>query len=415
MLKRLAVKGFKSLTDVELTFPQLTVLFGPNAAGKSNLLEAIQAISRIGTRYRLTEALSKPIRGYPLELFAFPQGGLPALLNEESASLTLESDVRAPAGITTAGYRYRVTIEVQPSTGALTVADEFLAELSPKGKPRRWPLVGVRRGARAVLKSHRSPSLTYARTPSDRTVLADPSYSSFAYPKAARCHRELESWRTYYLDPRVAMRTARPPAQVSDIGMLGEDIAPFLHRLCVVEPKRFAAVKRTLRTLVPSVEDLSVDLDPQRGTLDIQVRQDGTLFSSRVISEGTLRVLALCAITASPMTGALIGFEEPENGVHPRRLELIAQLLVSLALEQGRQVIVTTHSPLFCDAILKHARERPEHIALVSVRHGPSGTKVRPLDLESLALAERNIAESMTTPSEDGLFEALVLRGHLDE
>ena len=50
MLKRLAVRGFKSLQDVSVEFPRMAVLFGPNAAGKSNLLDAIQALSRIGTQ-----------------------------------------------------------------------------------------------------------------------------------------------------------------------------------------------------------------------------------------------------------------------------------------------------------------------------------------------------------------------------
>jgi hypothetical protein len=59
-----------------------------------------------------------------------------------------------------------------------------------------------------------------------------------------------------------------------------------------------------------------------------------------------LRVLALCAIAVNPWNGPLSAFEEPENGVHPRRLELIADLLTSLALEQGRQLVVTSHSPL---------------------------------------------------------------------
>jgi len=49
MLRRLVVNGFKSLSEVGVEFPRMTVLFGPNAAGKSNLLEAIQALSRVGT------------------------------------------------------------------------------------------------------------------------------------------------------------------------------------------------------------------------------------------------------------------------------------------------------------------------------------------------------------------------------
>ncbi len=49
MLKTLRVRGFKSLDDVTLDFPRLTVLFGPNASGKSNILDAVQALSRFAT------------------------------------------------------------------------------------------------------------------------------------------------------------------------------------------------------------------------------------------------------------------------------------------------------------------------------------------------------------------------------
>jgi len=74
MLKSLKVQGFKSLNELSVAFPRLTVLFGPNAAGKSNLLEAVQALSRIGTCNTLADALAPPIQGYPVESFAFGAG-----------------------------------------------------------------------------------------------------------------------------------------------------------------------------------------------------------------------------------------------------------------------------------------------------------------------------------------------------
>ena len=93
MLSRLAVKGFKSLAEVEVTFPRLAVLFGPNAAGKSNLLDAVQALSHAGTARTLSDALSEPIRGYPVEAFAFPRGGLAALLSQKAARFSLDADL----------------------------------------------------------------------------------------------------------------------------------------------------------------------------------------------------------------------------------------------------------------------------------------------------------------------------------
>ena len=117
------------------------------------------------------------------------------------------------------------------------------------------------------------------------------------------------------------MRAPRAPADVFDIGAYGEDIGPFLYKLRAEEPGRFQAVSRTLRSIVPSVESLTVQLDERRGTLDMLIRQGGVEYSSRIVSEGTLRVLALCAIAVNPWGGSLLAFEEPENGVHPRRLD----------------------------------------------------------------------------------------------
>jgi len=73
----MVVKGFKSLAQVEVTFPKLAVLFGPNAAGKSNLLDAVQALSRIGTARTLSDALSEPTLGYPWRYSLSGKEGLP--------------------------------------------------------------------------------------------------------------------------------------------------------------------------------------------------------------------------------------------------------------------------------------------------------------------------------------------------
>src|SRR5574342_98560 len=98
MLRRFVFEGFKSLHKVALDLPSFTVFFGPNAAGKSNLLDAIQALSRIGTSRTFADALREPIRGYPVESFEFPSGGLPDLLSAESARFTLQADVEAAKG-----------------------------------------------------------------------------------------------------------------------------------------------------------------------------------------------------------------------------------------------------------------------------------------------------------------------------
>lgn len=411
MLRSLHVRGFKSLADASIRLPRISVLFGPNAAGKSNLLDAVQALSRIGTLRTLADALSEPIRGYPVESFAFPSGGLQELLGLNQASFTIEADLVAGKE----EYRYRVTVEIDPGSGKLGVSDEYLAQLGSTGEPRGRPAI-EKVGANLHIRRKGKPAHPRQEPLGlSHSILSDPRLGEPGYRALEKTRQELSAWKTYYLDPRVAMRSAQPPSDVRDIGVLGADIAPFLYRLKADYPKHFAAISRTVRSVIPSVEQLSVDLDKRRGTLDILIRQGGVDYSSRIASEGTLRVLALCAITVNPWGGSLLAFEEPENGVHPRRLELIAQMLLSLALDQERQVIVTTHSPLFCDAILKSVRSRPEEVGLFNVRREGQSTVIRPFEGAGPLFQDQEIASALTASTEDGLFESLLLRGLLDE
>lgn len=410
MLRRLSIEGFKSLRKVAIEYPKFTVLFGPNAAGKSNVLDAVQALSRVGTGRTLVEALAEPIRGYAIELFAFPPGGLPELLSSPEAGFSLEADL----DVSKERYRYRVAIKIQPGSGNLSVGDEYLTALNKKGEPKETPAI-ERVGDQLRIRRKSKPAHPrHEDLGRNHTILSDPRLGGVEYRGLERVRNELSGWRTYYLDPRVAMRAARPPAAVDDIGILGGDIAPFLYRLGAEKPKHFDAVKRTLCSLVPGVEDLVVDLDKRQGTLDIRIRQEGTQFSSRVISEGTLRVLALCAIAVNPWGGSLLAFEEPENGVHPRRVELIAQLLASVATRQGRQVVVTSHSALFCNCVLNLSRERPDEIRLLKVRRAGTATEVLPFNASGALFQDQEIARVLAEGREDNLFESLLVRGLLD-
>jgi predicted ATPase len=411
MLRRLRVVNFKSLADVTIDLPRVAVLFGPNAAGKSNFLDAVQALSRIGTLRTLSDALAEPIRGYPIESFSFPSGGLQALLSSSNPNFSLEADLTAGRD----SYRYRVITEIEPNSGRLSVEDEYLAPLGSKGDPKGRPVIEkvgeslhIRRKSKPAHPRQESVGLNHS-------ILSDPRLGGIEYKAIERVRQELSGWRTYYLDPRVAMRAAQPPSDVRDIGVLGGEIAPFLYRLKAENEKYFFAASRTLRSIVPNVEGITIDLDKRRGTLDILIRQDGIDYSSRVVSEGTLRVLALCAIVVNPWGGSLLAFEEPENGVHPRRLELIVNLLLSLAMERGRQVIATTHSPLFCDAVLRGARSHPNDVGLFNVRRAGQATLVQPFDITGPLFKDQQIAEALTSGTEDGLFESLMLRGMLDE
>lgn len=431
MLSRFKVQGFKSLLDVELELTPLVVLMGPNAAGKSNLLEALLLLSRLVTEQTLSAAIGPPLRGYPLEAFSLPEGGLEALLQQDRAELTLEAEVqpaKSPKKGSPEPLRYRLSVEIQPKTGTLEISDEYLARLKkqtgpdgtrePKQKPR------IERSGTDLLVRQLGESGAPRHDPLrlNHTLVSNRQFTGeHRYPDFDRLRSELAAWQTYYLDPRVAMREPQPPREVTDIGPRGEWIAPFLYRLKESEAhrKHFLAIGRALRSAIPTVENLDVDLDPRRGTLDIVIRQDGTPYSSRVVSEGTLRVLALCCLAGNPWPGELIAFEEPENGVHPRRIEVIADLLCSMA-EQGRsQVVVTTHSPTLIAAMLHRSAVAPGQIKLFRCAQHGRGTQVWPFVPSASGplftdLADSEIRANLTGPEDSEIVEAMLLRGWLD-
>jgi len=419
MLRTLRVQRFKSMRDTgDIPLASLTVLFGTNAAGKSNLLDAVQVLSRLASERTLADALGGPIRGLPLESFMFPAGGLPALLTAETTSFRIDSVIDTDTG----PMRYGVEVAIKPSSGSLSVGDEYLAFLTKAGGPKGKPLIEK---AGNVLQLRAKA----AGRPRDHdlglgyTLLSDERFSGERYEGVERVRDEMSSWRTYYLDPRVAMRAPQSPREVQDIGPLGEYVAPFLYRLSREKPKVFAAVRRTVRSLIPSVDEIAVDLDPHRGVLDVVVIQGGTPYSSRVVSEGTLRVLAIACVATNPWGGSVVAFEEPENGVHPRRVELIARILISLATDPGRrrQVIVTTHSPLFCNAVIRQARNpddpgiQPGDIALYHVVREKGSTRVNSFKPPGPLFDDPDLATALTAPAEDGAFEGAMLRGLLDD
>jgi predicted ATPase len=118
----------------------------------------------------------------------------------------------------------------------------------------------------------------------------------------------------------------------------------------------YAQVANRLASLLEDVRDVIIDRDEthERFTLLVCAR-DGTRHPARDLSDGTLRFLALAVMEFDRQSGGLLCLEEPENGIHPRRVPAMLQLLQDTAADTDepcdeanplRQVIVNTHSPV---------------------------------------------------------------------
>lgn len=415
MLKSLAVRGFKSLIDTgPIEMAPLTVFFGPNAAGKSNLIDAVLLLSRLATARTVADALEGPVRGLPLELFSFPKiNGLSGLLAQPKATCQFDAELVTAAGLFD---RYRIEVAISPPSGALSVEDEYLAPLTTTGKLRGKPVIERHNDTIRIRRKTKPAHPWEEPVGLNHAVISNKRYSGKEYAAIERARSMLSSFRSYYLDPRVAMRQAQTPREVNDIGPLGDNIASFLYRLKAEKPKVFDSVRRTLCTLIPAVDDLVIDLDSRRGAVNIEILQRSTPFSSRIVSEGTLRVLALICVATNPWGGALVAFEEPENGVHPRRIELIAEILGSLALDSSRQqqVILTTHSPIFCTSIRRLAEKHPGKVRMYRTIQESDKTQFARFEPMGPLFEDHEISAALTARTEDAIFEGLFLRGLLD-
>lgn len=435
MLKRIRIRGYKSLDDVEVCLSQLVVLFGPNAAGKSNLLDALQLLSKLGTSRTVKEAFDPPYRGKPLESFTIGHDGIKGLLKQERLSFSIEADLllsdavvesvnrqilemrrpgvegepksvdKIPARVRETYLRYRIEIEMLPKSGVLRVADEYLAALNTKGQPtgKRKPFI-ERQDQKIHLRLEGQAHPTYYDRYLDHSVLSMPHYPPH-YPHLAAARRELESWLFFYFEPRERMRAANPVKEVRHIGLMGEELAAFLNTMKATDARQFKGVEKALRALMPNVDGIEVDVS-DLGEVELRLKEGGVAIPARVLSEGTLRMLGLLALTGVEDSPALVGFEEPENGIHPRRIQLIAELLKTQEVLNQTQHIVTTHSPILPDLL--------EDDSLFAVCRRNGQTRIDPFSTWG-PLARRNEIGQALSDDEDALpVSARILRGDFD-
>ncbi len=435
MLTRIHIQGYKSLHDCNVRLKPLTALVGANASGKSNVLDALQLLSRIAVGPTLKDAFEPPYRGKPLESFTLGCEGLKGLLARERLVFSIEADLhlsdsvveavereirvlRQPGRDSASGdrrthsarvrmrdLRYRIAVEMIPRTGALRVCDEYLAALNRKGEPTRKPRPFLeRQGDKVHLRHEGQSHPTYIDRFLDRSILSMPHYAPH-HPHLAAARRELEGWLFFYFEPRERMRAASPVKETRHIGAMGEDLASFLNTLKASDPGRFMGVEKALRSLIPSMEGIDVEIS-DIGEVEIRLRENGVAVPARVVSEGTLRMLGLLALAGANETPTLVGFEEPENGIHPQRIELVAELLRTRQLLEPAQYIVTTHSPILPDRL-------PED-SLYAVRRRNGCTCVDPLSGWG-PLSRRSSIDDVLSEQEDPLpVSVRMMRGDFD-
>ncbi len=435
MLTRLEVHGFKNLLDFELDLGPFNCIAGPNGVGKSNVFDVIQFLSRLADQSLMEAALS--VRGSDPETSnlrdLFWTDGVKYLDNftiaaEMLVDSDIEDDFKRAASATSTYLRYKISIGYQPPEqrgqfGRLVLLSEALDYMTEgeavhrlrfphKARDFRRSVVRNRRrtksgfistvqapdGQTEILVaqdggSSGQPQRAPAGT-APKTIVATTNTSTTPTILAAR--REMQKWRVLALEPSAMRKTDRFHSKpFIDAG--GAHLPATLYRLATTakngdsDPERvFARIASRLAELVP-VRRIKIDVDEVRQLLTLEaVEMGGVPLPARSLSDGTLRFLALCILAEDPDYQGVICMEEPENGIHPEKMEAMVNLLRDLAVDPNRapgfenpmrQVILATHSPWFVQL-----QKRQDLLAAIETRiKGPFGRPARTLRCRPLS------------------------------
>lgn len=353
MITRLQVSGYKSLAEVDVGLGPLAVVVGPNNVGKSNVFDLLKLVSAFAEGP--LEKAFEDHRGDPVESFFDP--------DEPVMRIALEVDLSGapPPGAArgeTLRYprlQYELRIEWDPARAIFLVRDEQLAGAAGVRPRRKNPFIGCDDdGERLrVTREGGGGHPRFFDRGGTRTVLSQIDDGEL-YPTIVAVQQYLRSWGFYHFDPE-ALREPSPQLNILELASDGRGLSGLLDTLRRSADTRaaFEAIERELVAAIPEVDRLSiVDTGDRRRLLQL-VQRAGNEFTGRVVSDGVLRFLALLALTYTPRPGGLVCFEEPENGVHPSRLQFVVNHLRGITRPRPGatrcQVLLNTHSPYLVD------------------------------------------------------------------
>ena len=191
------------------------------------------------------------------------------------------------------------------------------------------------------------------------------------------------------------------------IGSAGERIAALLDYLLRRDRRRFTLVENQLRELIPGLVSIDIGTpSPQLRDIELVI-ENGIRIRAGLTSVGLRIMLFFVVLAYHPHPPHTILLEEPENGVHPKRLADVIRLLRDLTKGKygghAAQVILTTHSPYLLDSV-----RIEEDQVLVFHRNDDGSRDAKPVDAERLKdfLGEFMLGEIWYNESEAGLVAA---------
>lgn len=398
MITYISINGFKTFRNFEMFFSPFTVIAGTNASGKSNLFDAMSLLSDLATDNSIQKVLASQ-RGNLDELFTLFDNGQ----RSEEMTFVVEMLVNPvvvdewgqTANLSITRLRYELSLRkigleevaiIHEALLPVRKKNDVWADYLPDSTDTFWRPIqkGVRKkpfmSVSAVENGKYQVDIFdnnkdyLIKTPSKGLSIKKPNvliigsssktiisrFDNVDNPHLLAARQEMMSWRFLHLNPTDLRLPSIKSDMSFDLDASGRNMASTLVRLKKEDPYNLNIISRLIRKFIPDYVGIDVreEADGSRYIVYVEDRKHRD-YSSRVLSEGTLRILALCILAVDSHHSGLLCFEEPENGVHPSRLAVMAELMQQLSSDfqntelKLRQVIVNTHSPRFVEEVFK--------------------------------------------------------------
>ena len=348
-LEKVHIKNYRSLRNVTLPLKPLTVLVGPNASGKSNVLGALYSLKSMMTDEKLPEV--ELIQGY--------------LWAGKASHITFQ--LQAEVKETSAVYELEFKADVN---------NPFVAEeLSVEGVK----VISIEGGKGEVQDENGKNNTTY--TSNKLALKSAGDYGN--KPITSILTKFIKGWEFYDFQPEfIRSRLATFSPVTKDIrespklDSYGLRLAEVLSDWHANMPERFRNVSESLAACT----NISIDRRPVNDDNQLCLLEGyKNPIPLEGASDGTLRLVAYWTLLNEPELPPFIAIEEPERGLHPGALKEIAYVLERIA--ERTQVIITTHSSQLLDTFSSESLSDWLGVLLLRNRSG-LGTEV--LNLEEI-------------------------------
>jgi len=387
------LRNFKNFAEAELDLERpTTLLVGPNGSGKSNLVEGVELLSFLAGGHRLHEITDIGREG-GIEV----RGGLEACARSghDQFVLGLTAAVPLPEATVLAQVQYEISVCVRP--------EPRIASESLKVEGRHIPVFEVipaEAESSSADNQVRYDNNDRGRIKPVESIAADRSALS-QYPRFAHRNKELPEALALMdallaklevpgvFDPMPKLMRGFERMSETQMARNGYNISPVLFSLWAPRPilkqspdgktirvlgDRRDVLKRILKRVAQLPDEPFSDFDFIRTKKGGDVRfgfrtvGNGETIDARLLSDGTLRALAILTALEISKAGTRLILEEFDNGVHPSRVPILSEALFECAERNNLSVLATTHNPATMNAL---SREQLGGVLLLVADRAP--------------------------------------------